>query len=157
MLELSEAYEERPIRFLELWAEAGWRVKVYGIAYRRAAPRAELLEAARRVARERLFALAPDKGGRYGVGFVGAHDGRGVNFVFVDWWADENELHHHVYVSPPERPAELQETTATGLIACVWDLRVLAFEREAWLAEVLRNPSGPDLEGYLSRCLNENA
>jgi len=155
MLKLQEPYQARPIRFLELWEEAGWKLKVYGIAYRRAFPRPELVQAAKRIAQSHLQqAVSPGQG--YGVGFLGVHDGRGANFVFLDYWADENELHHHVYISPSDQPAQLKYATPSGLIACVWDLRVLCFERQAWLDTVLANPGGPDLEAYLARHLNED-
>src|SRR5918993_3952698 len=107
MIKLAEPYRPRPVRFLEEWADAGWRLKVYGIAYGREAPRAELVETAKRIARERL-PQPPAGEGRYGVGFLGVHDGRGANFVFVDWWADENELHHHVWAGPSGAPEELK-------------------------------------------------
>ncbi|MDQ1590018.1 MAG: hypothetical protein QOG71_645 [Pyrinomonadaceae bacterium] len=152
---LQEPYEPRPIRFLEEWTIDGWRLKVYGISYRRARPRAELIEMAGRVARE---SLPPARvGGNYGVGYVGVHDGRGANFIFVDWWADENELHHRVYAAPSDELKDLPEITATGLSVCVWDLRVQCFERVAWLEAVLTNPRGADLEDYLGRRLNEDA
>jgi hypothetical protein len=154
MLELREPYEPRPIRFLEEWSIDGWRLKVYGIAYRRASPRAGLIETARRLARESLPAAGA--GGNYGVGYVGVHDGRGANFIFVDWWADENELHHHVFAAPAQELKNLPEITATGLAVCVWDLRVQCFEREAWLEAVLRNPRESDLEDYMRRRLNED-
>ncbi|MBX3747035.1 MAG: isochorismatase [Verrucomicrobiae bacterium] len=150
-----QPYEPRPIRFLEIWEHAGWRLKVYGIAYRRPAPRPELVQAAMRVAAERLNAI-PCCLLHYSVGFLGIHDGRTANFVFVDWWADENELHHHVYISPTNDPEALDYRTPTGLAACVWDLRVIGFERDAWLTTVLRNPTGPDLEEYLRTTLNED-
>ncbi|HEV2800932.1 MAG TPA: hypothetical protein VGW12_10570 [Pyrinomonadaceae bacterium] len=154
-MRLTEAYEPRPIRFLEEWAFDGWRLKVYGISYRRERPRAELVETARRLAQESLPAAC--EGGRnYGVGYVGVHDGRGANFIFVDWWADENELHHRVYAAPSVELKDLPEITATGLSVCVWDLRVQCFEREAWLDAVLKNQSGADLEAYLARRLNED-
>ena len=149
------SYRQRPTRFLELWQQGPWRLKVYGIAYDRAAPRPELIEAAKVVARQRLAGI-PAFLPHYSVGFLGVHDGRTANFVFVDWWADENELHHHVYVSPTDEPGKLTYATPTGLVACVWDLRVMAFERQAWLDAVLRNPQGPDLEAYLALRLNED-
>ncbi len=152
---MQEAYNVRPIRFLELWRESGWTLKVYGITYGREHPREELVEAAKAVARKRLLGSTNDDN-HYGVGFLGVHDGRGANFVFVDYWADENELHHHLYVSPSDKPASLEDVTSTELIACTWDLRVLSFERDAWVEAVLANPSGPSMEGYLARTLNEN-
>jgi hypothetical protein len=150
---LREPYEPRPIRFLEAWTFDGWRLKVYGITYRRERPRAELVETARRLARESLPPAHEE--GNYAVGYVGVHDGRGANFIFVDWWADENELHHRVFSAPSGELKNLPEITATGLSVCVWDLRVQCFERGAWLETVLRNPRESSLDNYLSRRLNE--
>jgi hypothetical protein len=155
-IDLQEAYDVRPIRFLELWRELGWALKVYGIAYRSERPREELVEASKEIARRRL-ANSTNSHNHYGVGFLGVHDGRGSNFVYLDYWADENELHHHVHVSPSEEPASLEYVTPTGLIACTWDLRVLSFERNAWVECVLANPSGPDIDEYLARTLNDDA
>jgi hypothetical protein len=146
-VELQETYKPRPIRFLELWETSGWRLKIYGIAYQHPLPRPELTAAAKKVAHQRLLESANNQK-TYGVGFLGIHDGKTANFVFVDWWAEENELHHHVYISPTDRPDMLEYVTPTGLVACVWDLQVLSFERQAWVDTVLKNPS-PDLEAYL--------
>ena len=155
MIELREPYRPRPIRFLEEWRDAGWRLKVYGIAYKGERPRAPLVETAKRVARARLPQPAMGEG-RYGVGFLGVHDGRTANFVFIDWWADENELHHHVYTAASDELENLNYVTPTGLSACVWDLRVQSFERDAWLEEVLKNSRGAGVEGYMARRLNED-
>lgn len=152
MITLQEQYRPRPIRFLELWQESRCRIKVYGIAYQRRLPRVELVDAARAAARPHLTQAAA----AYGVGFLGVHDGRGANFVFLDYWAEENELHHHVYVSPAGKPELMEYVTPTGLSACVWDLRVICFERQAWVDCILANPNGPDLDGYLACRLNED-
>lgn len=74
----------------------------------------------------------------------------------MDFWADENELHHHVYVAPKDDSTNLTYMAPTGLTACVWDLRVLCFERQAWIETMLANPAGPDLDAYLTRQLNED-
>lgn len=150
---LSEKHIARAIQFHEVWGTDGWRVKVYGIAYRRPAPRPALVAAAKRIAIE-LLPRPAAAGNRYGVGFLGAHDARGGCYVFVDWWAGENELHHHPFLGPsPEdlRPARPEES-----IACVWDLAVVAFEQQVWLDAVLKNPHGPDLERYLAAQLNDD-
>lgn len=149
-------YHERPIRFREIWQHGEWRLKVYTIASGRSEPRGELVEAAKAVAAETLEAVSPTVA-HYSVGFLGIHDGKTANFVFVDWWADENELHHHVFTSPCGEPARLQDATPTGVIACVWDLRLMAFERDAWVGTVLRGQEGGNLEAYLNRQLNEDA
>ncbi len=150
------AYRPRRISFLELWEDRGWRMKISGIACNGLSPRTELVQAAKKVAQERIEQI-PVGQDNYKVGFIGVHDGKTSNFVFVDWWADENELHHHVYVSPTDQPAQLTYATPTGLCACVWDLSLMAFEREAWLRTILQNPSGPDLEAYLSDTMKVNS
>lgn len=148
-----QGYRPRPIRCTGIWAVDGWQLKRYGIAYDREQPRPELAAAAQRVARSRLPQPATGAG-RYGVGVVGAHDGRDGCVAFVDWWANEDELHHHLYVAPVDHPGELVPAGPADFTACVWDLAVLAFERETWLDAVLKNRHGPDLERYLQAQLS---
>jgi hypothetical protein len=47
MTELFERYRRRPIRFLELWEEPGWQIKVYCITQAGGSLRPELLAAAK--------------------------------------------------------------------------------------------------------------
>ena len=148
-------YKPRPIRFLELFEPAGWKLKVYGITAEGERPADELISAAKRTVEGKLGDLT-DGVDHYGVGFLGIHAGRGINFVFVDWWADENELHHHVWTSPGSAPTELEYRGVAGAIACVWDAYLIGFERDAWVETVLRNPAGPDLGAYLERRLSED-
>ena len=153
MMRLHELYRPRPVRCLELFEREGWRLKVYGIAYGRDLPRSELVATAKRIAASALPSPAVDAS-RYGVGFLGIHDGRGANFIFLCWWAHENELHHLVWSAPSDELQRFTEQAPGAPKACVWDLAVIGFEREAWLECVLANPSGPDLEGYLARRLD---
>ena len=147
----------RPIRPLGLLETGGWRIKTYGIAHGRALPRPELVAAAHALAAT-AFPVPAEGPGRYGVGYLGIHDGRGAAWVFADWWEGENELRHRVFIAPTGQPTALEEHTHTSLTACVWDLRVMCFERGAWLAHCLRNPAGrPELDAYLADTLSEDA
>lgn len=146
-------YAPRAIRFLELWQTGRWRIKVYGIAYATHRPSAQLVAAAQHIAAE-VLSNVPEHIRHYYIGFLGVHSGQTANFVFVDFWADENELHHHVFVSPKMPPSQFTNVTGTGLSACVWDLRLQAFEREAWIKHVLKQNESPDFERYLTYVLN---
>jgi hypothetical protein len=156
MITLDGPYQTRPIRFLGIWEIDAWRMKVYGIAYEKHAPQPQLVDAAQQIARQRLAQCENDMQ-YYGVGFIGIHEGKTGNFVFISRWANENELCHHVYTSSSEQPAELVDTTPTGLIACTWDLRVMCFERDAWVNAILKAYPQPDIEGYLATILATDA
>lgn len=146
MVDLHGNYEPRRIAFQELWNTRGWTLKVYGIAYEREVPTPSLVDAIKKTA-ERMLPNPPVTSSRYGVGFICAHQGRTCDVAFVDWWEDEDELHHHMFISDHGslRPAEGDEFTA-----CSWDLVLLGFERAAWVDAILKNSEGPDLDRYLA-------
>lgn len=147
-----ERYEPRSIEFLELWRPAGWRVKVYGISYAGAEPSSSLIEAAKEAAVERLQAARETE--HFGIGFLGVHEGRDRSVAFIDWWADENELHHHLYIAHGEESAVLlRPRREDEFVACVWDLEVIAFEREQWVRHILAFPDAPRFDDYLSAVL----
>lgn len=147
-------YRRRCIRFLEAAEHRGWRLKVYGISAYGVLPRPEVVEAARRAA-ERALPPDPEGEGRHGIAVVIAHEGREGNYSLVAWWFGADMAEHRVFAAPSAAPGEMQERP--GLLACVWELRVYAFERDAWVRHVLANPAGPDLQGYLWERLNEDA
>ncbi len=149
MIPLRGPHSLRPVRFLGLWEPDGWRLKVYSIAQGRPLARPEAVAAAKEAARKSLPAPGA---GNYGVGFLGVHDGRGAVFAFLDWWADENELHHHVWTAPGDAPTALTPAPGNNPSVCVWDLAVQWHEREAWVKRVLAG--GGDVEGYLAERLD---
>jgi hypothetical protein len=148
-----QPYEARAIRFIELMSIGDWRMKLYGIAWRRELPRAELLESAKQLATNELTGTQPNN---YKVGFIGAHDGKDACVVFVDFWGNENELFHRVFLSRSGDPSALAPAQGSDSSVCVWDLRLQSFEREAWIKHVLRDPVAPDWEGYLGARLNDH-
>jgi hypothetical protein len=147
-----EAYEPRAFRFIELLALDDWRMKLYGIAWRRELPRAQLFEAAKRIAVEVLRNAGPNN---YKVGFIGAHDGRKACLVFVDYWGNEDELFHRVFLSRSNDPDALAPAKDSDLSVCIWDLHLQSFERAAWIKYILRKATAPDFHGYLGERLNE--
>ncbi len=155
-IRLREPYMTRSIRFLEVWETHGWRVKVYGIRYRGELPDRQVVDVAKQLA-GRLLPIPAVADERYGVGWIIAHQACDANWFLVDWWTSENALIHQLYMSPLEQPDQLTHASSTGLTACVWELRVVGFERQAWIDTVLANPDGPDLPAYLACQLNEDA
>ncbi len=145
-------HHPRHIASLGLWPIDDWTVKVYTIAGvdGRVSPR--LLDAAGDIVRNAL----PRPGvcaQRYGAAFVLVHEAQAFNTVAVDWWQNVNELNHRFFRAPAGSSAFI-DITASGESACVWELRVQAFERDAWLTHVLTEGRA-DLEGYAQARLNE--
>jgi hypothetical protein len=145
-IDLNGPYRPRAIRFLDLWQPAGWHIKVYGIALGAERPRDDMVRALEREATS-LLPQPAQTPSRYGLGFACAHQGRTGDVAFIDWWEAEDELHHHMFVWADGR---LRRARDSELTACIWDLAVIGFERDAWVDAILRNPAGPDRDAYLA-------
>jgi hypothetical protein len=146
-------YFPRPIRFHELWTIEDLMLKAYAISLsgERVAPRLWL------AARERVtksLSEEPTAHRTHGVGFVTVHQGRGESQVNLDVWINENELLHRVWVTAEDGPVDLQVPPRDHNSVCVWEMYVQSFERHAWLAYVLNNPDGVDLNSYLTARLD---
>jgi|SRR5215212_4568849 len=59
------------------------------------------------MSREGGLSTRPTTRNYYGVRFLRVHDGCGANLVYLDYWADENELRHHPEAERVRAPAAL--------------------------------------------------
>ena len=113
----------------------------------------EALDAAQFEAGLKLVADAlpqpPTAPGRFGAGFVICHQGRGVDYLVLCWWARENELPIRVFVHDL-RPGASWRAAQGDESICVWDLEVIALERDQWVRTVLSRPGAADVEPYLN-------
>lgn len=153
-------YELRSIRFLELWACRGWTLKVYGIGLER--PRSgssvvspSFVNAAKEVLDRALLTAAPDPGASPPAGFAILHEGRLARWLILDLWHDWVLLHHVLHRADHHAPAQFLPVR-NGLCACTWELRVIGYERDAWLTHVLASADAPDLGSYLRSRLAED-
>lgn len=146
-------YDRRSIQCLELWHPEPWHLKIYGITSTGERPFNQLVATAKKIATEHALPMADD---HYGVGFIGVHEGLTANFIFVDWWENTNELHHHVYTAPVDEHVNFTYQTPTGLTGCIWDLFLQNYEREAWINQVLK-PKLSNFNDYLAEQFNGRA
>ena len=145
--ELARHYHQRLGEFVSEERLGDWRLKLYGLARPEQGVRPELLEATRRLAEESLPAVDED---HHGAAFAIAHDAR-FPIALIYWWQGLNEIHHRIFAGPDGGDAaDLHEITGQPM-GCVWELGIVEFERRAWIADVIGNPDGPDLDRYLSR------
>jgi hypothetical protein len=145
MGETDRAYAPRPLTFYGVEEFGDWRTKVYGIAVRGGEPRSEFVVAAGICARDVLAARQPNEKAR--AAFVIAHDARPACFVLVHWWQGV-DLFQLAFRAPLDAPSALTPLE-TGAIGCVWELAIIAFERDAWLRNVVAGPNGADIDAYL--------
>ena len=110
-------------------------------------PDTEMMETAKVVALNRLSKLAP--GEHHGVAFAIIHMARGADFVLLDWWTWEHVLQQAVFTCLPGKPGQLTDITSSGFLGCVWELRVVNFERLAWIQHVLKKSDGRGAEVQL--------
>ena len=150
-------YRPRPIRFIELIPYQGWLIKLYGIREQDSGnqerPDPEVLAGHTQVLPHLPQPPVTDE--HYGVGFLIVHQGVAANWYLLDWWYAQDIIKHKLFSSPGDAPTEISPAP-TDLMACVWELAIHGFERQAWLDTILRNPKGPDLEAYLAKRMNED-
>jgi hypothetical protein len=144
-------YTERVVRFLGVWDINGWKLKVYAISAKRTLADAEvvsakIIQAGHDIAAE-VFTHQPEANS-YGLGYVIFHEGIFATWLLLDWWADEIQLRHQLFKANALGAPAFERVT-TDLIACVWELAIVAFEREAWVETMLRSPKRPDVLHYL--------
>lgn len=156
MIKLNGPYKTRPIRFLHLAEYNDWRIKVYGIRFQGEDPADIPDPQVVELAREAMLALLPQPAvneTRYGAGFLIIHQGEDRVWLLLDWWYDREILKQQMFSAPLESPGEITRAE-DDLLACIWELAIHCFERQAWIETVLDNPDGPDLEKYLEKYLN---
>jgi hypothetical protein len=135
MQTLAHAYHQRRCAFLSEDTIGDWRLKLYGLARPEQGVRDELIETTRALAAE---CLPEVDDAHHGAAFAIAHDARWP-IALVYWWEADNELHSRIEPAGPDA------------MGCVWELGVVEFERRAWIADVIGNPDGPDIDAYMAR------
>jgi hypothetical protein len=141
---LAHAYHQRRGEFVSDERFGDWRLKLYGLARPEQGVRPELLERTRELAAQ---TLPPVGENTYGAAFAIAHDAA-FPIALIYWWQDQNELRSRIYAGETVDALEPLDATAFG---CVWELGIVEFERLAWIADVIGNPDGPDLDQYMRR------
>ena len=145
---------KRPVRFLRLWTLDSWQIKVYGITFGGEIPDEALVSAAKRASalifeewQDEIDGFSPTH-----LGFLGIHQGNGFSVVFPCCWANENEFFNQVLTAPLDQPEALAPDPKRT--ACIYDIALISFERDAFVKTMLRNADGPDREAYLDIVMN---
>ena len=151
-------YQERAYAFLELWNEDAWALKVYGINHQAESSTGQVVDPTIvAAAREKIRAHLPEidrKGDHHHTGFAILHQGMGGNWLLLHWWVQESICCEALWKSPEESPTVF-EAAPRSFMACVWELVVIDFERQAWVETVLQHKGNRDR--YLGTRLPDGA
>lgn len=137
-------YLPRPVAFLGVEECSGYALKLYSIRVGdQPFDRTRFSEAWGLL--ESFLPTPAISIGRPGVGFGILHQGATGDYFVAGWWDRENELPTRVLINDGSgwRRAEGSESF------CVWDLRLMWWEREAYIATVLSSREA-GVEAYLS-------
>lgn len=140
-------YAPRAIAFHGLREHAGYRLKLYSVRHGERPLDWQQFERGFPLVLAALPSPAVTAE-RPGVGLLLAHQGRGADYAVLGWWDLENELPLRVAVRLDGETGGWRPARNESI--CVWDLEILAFERDAYVATLLGGGAADD---YLARRL----
>lgn len=143
-------HEPRRVRYLGAIDTGGWRVKAYALAARERRYEAGAVGTAMARATRMLPSARSSATGEtnYGMAFLVAHFDLDASRFFVGWWVDDGILRQRLFTAPIDRPAGLEEATATSWGLSVFDLAVIDGERRLFVQHMMSR-AGPDPVAYL--------
>jgi hypothetical protein len=142
-----QPYEPRPIRFQAVQHLKDWKLKVYTISADHTSVPQEAINAARNFTSGVLSSVRDQS--HYHTGYMIVHKAREAYFYLVGWWTGENMLCQEVKMAPLNNPEQIKPLDNTAIIACVWELEVIDFERKSWMKHLLKS-TRPDINNYLA-------
>jgi hypothetical protein len=151
-----KAYSTRSIRFLELYQQDDWTIKLYSISATKDLVASKFIASAKKELPEWLSKSQLTELKTYKMATLILHEGKEGCFALLNWWIDENMLQHFVYLAAKPETVFREYSSQNGIIACVWELSVLWFERDAWVKHVLMKNNKPDFHAYLNEQLNQD-
>ena len=139
-------YRPRYVSVLGPGHPGGAALKLYGIDVEGQALAPYLVE-------EMHALLSENSPGEGRAGFVILHRGEEAVWLLLHWWMDGGILAERLWRRPlAGEGAGGFQPVDRPLMACVWELVPIAFERDAYVATLM---SGGSLGDYLSRTLAE--
>jgi len=150
---MTAGYRPRRCAPLASIAAGGMRLKrVWIDLHGAAAPPAPLGDAAWATAAAVVPEAAAAEGGAAGLGFAILHRGEAGNWLLMHWWAHGDICCQRLAHAPHDGPG-FRDLSDRPLMACVWELPVIAAERAAWIDTMMTGT--PDPDGYVARTIAE--
>lgn len=153
-MSIQTTYKKRPIRFLEVHEQDEWKIKIYSISRDNEYVHIEVVALAKTYLTLWLQKTSNYALTTYKLATLILHEGKEGCFAIINWWIDENMLQNHVYLLENGK-TQFVEYSNRGIMACVWELEVIWFERNKWVQHILKKASNPNYNKYLQQHLNK--
>ena len=151
-----EQYRDRKMSFLKVAKVEDWQIKVYGITMHDSFKSFAVVENALLRLTEWLPPQDNPELPVYDLAWLIAHEGREGVWLLLNWWVGgemmETIVNFAAYDAPDNITASPYQKNA---LLCVWELEVIAHERQAWIDNVLMKAENPDFAGYLADVMEE--
>lgn len=82
------------------------------------------------------------------IGFLIIHFGIEGIFSIINWWVGQNMLNSNVFFSTYSNPSIIKRISGDGLVACIWELEIINFEKNSWTENVLKKFPNPNFDKY---------
>jgi len=144
-MDLRDAYRDRRTWLIEVADIANLRLKIYGMVGKGKAIRPTTISKAKSHIAESVAV----ENSKYG--FIVLHHGESAVWLLVHWWI-EDILYRRLFCAPVNDAESFGDPPGDEL-ACVWELQVIAHERDAWVKHTMMDPENADYEAYLADAL----
>ena len=146
---LSIPYRPRHTQLTEVRSVNDWQLKIYQITHDGEPISREVVEAAMEcVAIRSIWPIDQT----YQYGFVILHRGEQAVWALNQIWVNDI-LRQFVFFAPLNDPTRFDISPMPGFNACVWELEVTNYERDAWVRHVMTNPAEAQFDEYLNDSL----
>ncbi|MBK6784060.1 MAG: hypothetical protein IPG79_10055 [Saprospiraceae bacterium] len=149
-------YNQRPVRFLEIFESDDWKIKIYSVSVKSEWVDTTFVHSAKENISEWLKGkdVYPELE-TYNIATLILHEGKEGCFAILSWWIDQNMLQLFVYLSDYDNKGKWKLYSGNGIVTCIWEMAVLWYERNAWVKHVVKNHLNPDFESYLADQYND--
>lgn len=144
-----DLYKPRKSTFVALHEIHHWQIKVYTITVNNQFSSKKTLNLALQKIPEWLGNSQNYPIPHFKIACFIMHEGEDAIYSVLNWWNIENMLHNHVWLTPKNKPSQFELFSEGGISFCVWELKIIWHERNAWIKHVLKNPSDPQFDKYL--------
>jgi hypothetical protein len=149
---LSIPYRPRHTQLTEVRNVNDWKLKIYQITLDGEPISSEIVEAAMECVAIRSTWPTKPTDLEYQYGFVILHQGHEAVWALNKFWVNDI-LRQFFFFAPLDDPTAFDFSLMPGFNACVWDLEVTKYERDAWVKHVMTNPAEAQFDEYLNDSL----